>query len=85
MDFLKIKLDNETREKISCCDPETIAQALYKMACDLDFSDYEENREKDISDLIECISQIKAISENPYNANFYRTFLFCLDRIASHN
>lgn len=85
MDILKIELDNETKEKIFSCDPETIAQALYNTACDFDFSDYEENREKDISDLIECLYQIKAISENPYNANFYRTFLFCLDRIASHN
>jgi len=80
-----LELDRTTRDKISNCDPETIAQALYKMACDLDFSDYEENREKDISDLIDCLYQIKAIAQNPHNNDYYRTFLLCLERITDKN
>ena len=80
-----IELDKTTRDKISNCDPETIANTLYNFSCDMDFSDYDETKEKTINDLIECLYQIKAMAQNPYNNDYYRTFLLCLERITDKN
>lgn len=76
-----LELDKTTRDKISNCDPETIANGLYNLSLDMDFEDYNETKEKEISSLIDCLYQIKALAQNPYNNDYYRTFLLCLDRI----
>ena len=83
--FNTIKLDSETREKLYNIDVEGIANSLYNMSIDIDFSDYQETKEKEIKDIIEALYQLKAICENPYNSDFYRTFLFCLQAIAENN
>ena len=76
-----LELDKTTRDKISNCDPETIANGLYNLSLDMDFEDYSDTKKEEISSLIDCLYQIKAIAQNPYNNDYYRTFLLCLDRI----
>ena len=83
--FNHISLKPEEREKLYNIDVEGIANVLYNMSIDMDFSDYQEEKEKEIKDIIEALYQLKAICENPYNSDFYRTFLFCLQRIADFN
>ena len=83
--FNHIDLDSETREKLYNIDVEGIASTLYNMSIDLDNNDYQETKEKEINDIIEALYQLKAICENPYNKNYYRTFLFCLQAIAENN
>lgn len=73
------------REKVFYTDPEAIAEALYNMSIDLDNNDYQETKEKEINDIMEAVYTLKAICENDHNSDFYRTFLFCLQRIADFN
>ena len=73
------------REKVFYTDPEAIAETLYNMSIDLDNNDYQETKEKELNDIKEAVYNLKAICENPYNSDFYRTFLFCLQAIAENN
>lgn len=61
--------------------PEEIANKLYELAKDMDFADYEEEKEKILNDLINAIYYVKTICENPYNNDFFRTFYRILENI----
>lgn len=62
-------------------DIEATAKALYQHSIDMDYADYQEFLESDLNDLQEALWQIKAIAENEYNNDFWRTFARCLDLI----
>ena len=62
-------------------DPQEIADRLYELAKDIDFSDYEEQEEETKAGLINCIYDLKAIAQNKYNSDYYRIFYNILQRI----
>ena len=62
-------------------DPQEIANRLCELAKDMDFSDYEEEEEEIKAGLINCIYDLKAISQNEYNSDYYRIFYNILQRI----
>lgn len=62
-------------------DIDKIANKLYELTKDLDFADYEENKEQEIGELTDAIYWIKAAAQNEYNANYWRTFFRALARL----
>ena len=65
--------------------PDEIASALYKLASDQDFNDYTETQRQEVEQITDCLYQLKAICENKYNNDYYRTFYKCLERITDIN
>lgn len=51
-----------------------IANTIYNNTLDMDANDYTENKEHEIAQLEEALYQIKAIAENDYNQDYWRTF-----------
>lgn len=51
-----------------------IANTIYNKTLDMDANDYTENKEHEIAQLEEALYQIKAIAENDYNQDYWRTF-----------
>ena len=51
-----------------------IANILYNNTLDMDANDYIENKEHEIAQLEEALYHIKAIAENDYNQDYWRTF-----------
>lgn len=68
-------------EKTYLDDIETTAKALYQHSIDMDYADYQEFLESDLTDLQEALRQIQAIAQNEKNFDFWRTFARCLDLI----
>lgn len=62
-------------------DIDKIANKLYELTKDLDFADYEENKEQEIRELTDAIYWIKAAAQNEYNANYWRTLFRVLARL----
>lgn len=60
---------------------EEIAENLYESAKDMDYMDYEEEKEQIISDLENALYYLKAICENEYNKEYFRTFYKILENI----
>ena len=58
-----------------------MAEKLYDMAQDMDYMDYEENKEQEIKDICDYLYHLKCISQNEYNHNYFRTFWNVLQRI----
>ena len=63
--------------------PEDIAEKMLQNASDMDSADYEETRESEKEDIVNALYQLKAICENPYNSDYYRTFFNALVRSLS--
>lgn len=61
--------------------PQEIAEALYEQAKDMDYMDYEDEKEEVLADLENALYNLKAICENEYNKNCYRTLYRILERI----
>ena len=61
--------------------PDEIAEKLYDLCCDMDKSDYTDTKAKEISEIENAIYDIKAMSENQYNSDYWRTFYKCLQSI----
>lgn len=61
--------------------PDEIANKLFELAKDMDFADYEEDKEKILSDLENALYYLKAVAENPYNAEYFRTLYRILENI----
>lgn len=61
--------------------PQEIAEALYEQAKDMDYMDYEDEKEEVLSDLENALYDLKAICENKYNKKCYRTLYRILERI----
>ena len=68
---------------IDICSTDEIAEKLYDLCCDMDKSDYTDTKAKEISELENAIYEIKAIAENPYNNDCWRTFYKCLQSLAN--
>lgn len=73
-------MNNEIFETIRAMDTQEIAQKLYDMSKDMDFGDYEENKEKEIKELEETIYYLKTIALNEHNQDYFRTFCLMLER-----
>jgi len=54
-------------------DCEEVANRIYDLCGDMDYIDYQDTKEQDIRDLSEAIYQLKAMAQNEYNANYWRT------------
>lgn len=61
--------------------PEEIATELYEKAKDMDFMDYEDEKEQTISELENALYYLKTVCENEHNQNCFRTFYKILERI----
>lgn len=55
-------------------DIEEIATGLYENMTDMDSYDYEEEKKQILSDIENALYNIKAIAQNDYNQNYWRTF-----------
>ena len=60
---------------------EEIANTLYELSKDMDFMDYEEEKEQIKSDIENTLYYLKAIAQNEYNADYFRTFWNILQKI----
>lgn len=58
-----------------------IAEKLYELSKDMDYMDYEEEKENVINDLENALYYIKTISQNEHNQEYFRTFYNILQRI----
>lgn len=61
--------------------PAEIAARLYELSKDMDFMDYEDEKEQILSDLENALYYLKAVSENKYNSEYFRTFYRLLERL----
>ena len=61
--------------------PQEIAEALYEQAKDMDYIDYEDEKELVLADLENALYDLKAICENEHNKECYRTLYKILERI----
>lgn len=61
--------------------PQEIANKLYELSKDMDWMDYEEEKEKILQDLENALYYLKAICENEYNFDYFRTFYKILENI----
>lgn len=66
-------------------DTHEIALQLYNMACDMDYMDYEDLKDETIKEIEDCVYHIYAASQNPYNADYFRTFIKCLETITQNH
>ena len=58
-----------------------IACKLYELAMDMDYMDYEDEKEKIIAKIEEAIYNIKTIAKNEYNKDYWRILYNILERI----
>ena len=58
-----------------------IAVKLYELAKDMDYMDYEEEKEEEIADIENALYYLKAVAQNPYNSRYFRTFWNLLQMI----
>lgn len=58
-----------------------IANKLYELAKDMDWMDYEEEKERTINEIEQGIYYIRTMAENEYNADYFRTFYNVLERL----
>lgn len=63
--------------------PGEIANVLYNLSCDMDKNDYNETKQETINQLTDCLYYLKAICENSYNNDYFRTMYKCLETITS--
>ena len=61
--------------------PQEIAEALYEQAKDMDYMDYENEKEEVLADLEKALYTLKSTCENPYNKECFRTLYRILERI----
>lgn len=60
---------------------EEITERLFELVADMDAHDYEDEQEKIKSDLENALYQLKALAQNEYNFEYWRTFWNVLQRI----
>lgn len=61
--------------------PREIAEKLYELAKDMDYMDYEEEKEQILADLEDALYDLLAIAQNEYNKDCYRTMYNVLERL----
>ena len=62
-------------------DEQEIANRLYELAKDMDYMDYEDEKEQVIAELENAIYFLKATAQNQYNKNYFRVLYNILQRI----
>lgn len=62
-------------------DTQEIALKIYELSKDMDFSDYEEEKEKEISEIEQCLYHLKTIAKNEHNQDYFRTFYNALQKL----
>ena len=60
---------------------EEITDRLYELSIDMDYMDYEDEKEQITADIENTLYYLKAIAQNEYNADYFRTFYNILQRI----
>ena len=58
-----------------------IAAKLYELAKDMDYMDYEDEKEQIINEIEAGVYYIKTIASNEHNADYFRTFYNILQAI----
>lgn len=58
-----------------------IAENLYELSKDMDYMDYEEEKESVINELENALYHIKTIAQNEHNQEYFRTLYNILQRI----
>jgi phosphoribosyl-ATP pyrophosphohydrolase len=61
--------------------PQEIADKLYEMQKDMNFADYEEEKEKIVKELTDCLYVLMANAQNEYNMDYWRTLYRVLENI----
>ena len=61
--------------------PQEIAENLYNATTDMDWMDYEDEKELILNDLENALYYLKTICENEHNAEYFRTFYKILENI----
>ena len=61
--------------------PKEIAERLYELAKDMDYMDYEEEKEQILADLEDALYDLLTIAQNEYNKDCYRTMYNILERL----
>ena len=51
-----------------------LANNIYENIKDMDYMDYEESKEATVAELENVLYQLKAIAQNDYNQDYWRTF-----------
>jgi len=65
-------------------DTPATARALYQLSIDMDYADYGDDLNDTLNDLECALYQLKAICQNEYNSDYYRTLARCLDLITEN-
>lgn len=55
-----------------------MANKLYEMSEDIDYNDYEENKQQELNELEEALFWLKTTAENEHNKDYFRTLFNCL-------
>ena len=58
-----------------------IANKLYELAKDMDYMDYEDEKEQILNEIEQGVYYIKTIAGNEHNADYFRTFYNILQAI----
>lgn len=61
--------------------PGEIAEYLYELSEDMDAQDYVEEKEREIAELENALYDIKAIAQNEYNKDYWRTLWNALQNL----
>lgn len=61
--------------------PRELAESIYNATKDMDYMDYEDEKELVLSDLENALYYLKTICENEHNENYFRTFYRILERL----
>ena len=73
----KMELYKQLNQK----DTMEIANKLYELAKDMDYMDYEDEKEQIINEIEAGVYYIKTVASNEYNADYFRTFYNILQAI----
>jgi hypothetical protein len=61
--------------------PQEIATALYENIKDMDYMDYEDEKESVLNDFENALYYLKTVASNEHNADYFRTFYKALERL----
>ena len=73
----KMELYKQLNQK----DTMEIAHKLYELAKDMDYMDYEDEKEQILNEIEAGVYYIKTVASNEYNADYFRTFYNILQAI----
>jgi len=60
---------------------ENIAEKIYNLACDMDFNDYQEQKQEEINQIEEALYTIKVYCENEHNRDYWRYLFLALAKM----